>query len=345
MRVAHIINSNMYSGLENVVCTIMQELQKEIDMIYVTKKGPIIEILKEKKLKYYIIEKMTPKEIKKFIKEWQPDLLHAHDYTASLICALVKGKRPVIDHLHHNGPWLKKINPKSLSFLYAGIRANKILTVSNSIEKEYCLSKMIAKKMQVIGNPVSYNKINEKVNKKKTEKKYDICCIGRLTEAKNPRRFLSVIKEVKEKMPTIKVIWIGSGEMYEEVLMYRNKLKLEENVEFLGFKENPYPDLAASKLFLLTSSWEGYGLVAFEALSLGLPCIVSNVGGLPNIVDKNCGKLCNTNEEFKTKIIELLTDEKILLKYSKKAIEKAKQLDNSKDYLTKMNNLYKELLK
>lgn len=343
MRIAHIINSNKYSGLENVVCTIMQEADKNIEMVYVTKDGPIIEILKEKKLNFYIIESMSTKEIKKFIKKWHPDILHAHDYTASLVCSLVKKNIPLIEHLHHNAPWIKQINIKSLLFLYSGKRADKILTVSEAIEKEFIFKKIVKKKIEIIGNPVSRKKIIEQVSQKDYEKKYDICCVGRLTEAKNPKRFLKIIKKVKESLPNIKVIWIGDGELYDEVIKYQKELKLDENIEFVGFKKNPYPDMASSKVFLLTSSWEGYGLVAFEALTLGLPCIVSNVGGLPSIVDNKCGKLCNTDDDFTNKTVELLTNQEVLQKYAKNALKKAEELENITEYIKNIKNLYKEL--
>ena len=135
-KVAHIINSKIYSGLENVVCTIMEyfrENYKDIDMVYVTQDGPIVDVLKEKKLNYYIIDKMNTKNINKLIKEYKPDILHAHDFTASVICALTNTKIPIVNHLHNNSPWIKKINKNSLAYLYAGIKAKKILTGSSSI--------------------------------------------------------------------------------------------------------------------------------------------------------------------------------------------------------------------
>ena len=55
-KIAMIVNSNIYSGLEKVAIELMQNFNKNYDFIYVTKKGPIIETLKEKKIKYYVIK-------------------------------------------------------------------------------------------------------------------------------------------------------------------------------------------------------------------------------------------------------------------------------------------------
>ena len=112
--------------------------------------------------------------------------------------------------------------------------------------------------------------------------------------------------------------------------------------KFCGFKENPYNYMKLSKLFLLTSDYEGYGLVAFEALTLGLPCIVSDVGGLPNIVDNSCGLLCNPYniDEYANKIKDLLMNENKRINYAKNAINKSKQLDNINKYMSNLSIIY-----
>ena len=50
------INSKIYSGLESVAITIIENLKDKFDFIYVTQDGPIVDILKEKKINYYIIK-------------------------------------------------------------------------------------------------------------------------------------------------------------------------------------------------------------------------------------------------------------------------------------------------
>lgn len=348
IKIAHIINSKIYSGLENVVCTIMEYFKqnyKDIDMIYVTQDGPIADVLKEKKLKYYIIEKMNTKNINKFIKEYKPDILHAHDFTASVICALTNTRIPIINHLHNNSPWIKKINVNSIAYLYAGLRAKKILTVSSSIENEYIFSKFIKNKIYMVGNPVSRKKILDMVSEDDYNKIYDICCIGRIVEQKNPKRFIDIIYKLKKKIPNIKAVWVGNGEMYGEIINYRDKMDLKENIEFVGFKKNPYTYLATSKIFLLTSSTEGYGLVAFEALTLGVPCVVSNVGGLPSIVDNACGKLCDNDNDFILEIERLLKNKNLLKQKVASAIYKSEKIENTNKYMSNINKIYMEIKK
>ena len=194
-----------------------------------------------------------------------------------------------------------------------------------------------------ISNPISRKKILDKIDKTIDYKKYDICCVARLTNQKNPKKFISIIEKIKNEFPNIRCIWIGKGELEKECKEIVREKNLEENIEFIGFKKNPYKYMIQSKIFMLTSDWEGFGLVAFEALTLGLPTIVSNVGGLPNIVDESCGFLCNTCEEF-VNAISILLDDKQLNKYSENTINRSEKIDNYDEYLKNINKIYRSCL-
>lgn len=340
--ILHLLSSNKYSGAENVACTIIDNLKDEYEMFYCCPSGPIEEMLSEKNINYLKISKINIIELKRILNKIKPNVIHAHDFTASTICSLVKGKFLLIEHLHNNCPWLQKICINSIAFLYAGLRADKILTVSDSIEKEYIFSKYIKNKIECIGNPVSRNKILSYVSEQDFKKKYDVCCVARLTEQKNPQRFINIIESLKNKIPNIKTIWVGSGELEEECKKLIAEKNLEDNIKFVGFKKNPYKYMASSRVFLLTSDWEGFGLVAFEALTLGLPCVVSNVGGLPNIVDNKCGFLCNDNCDYIDGVFSLLCDNSKYKVYSEKSKDKAMTLDNLNKYISSISSFYEE---
>lgn len=337
----HIVNSNKYSGLEKVACDIISNPNYEYNGIYVTKDGPIVEALKSRKIKYEIITKVSVKELNRVIKKYHPEIIHAHDFTASVISAVCKKKIKLIEHLHNNCPWLKNIGIKSLAFLYAGIRADKIITVSESIEKEFVFSKYISKKILCIGNPINTKEIIEKLDGQKFEKKYDVCCVARITEQKNPIKFISIIKKLTKTNNNLKAIWVGDGELKGKMIKEIKKEGLERNIKLVGFKTNPYTYMAQSKVFLLTSDWEGFGLVAAEALTIGLPCIVSNVGGLSNIVDTSCGKLCTSDDDFIYEIQELLSNNNYYLTKNKNALKKSAELNNINEYIKKINSIYK----
>ena len=81
------------------------------------------------------------------------------------------------------------------------------------------------------------------------------------------------------------------------------------------------------------------------ALTLGLPCVVSSVGGLKEIVDNSCGKLCNNVSEFVLELKYLLENKVALAEKSKNAILKSKELDNTTNYMNTINIIYENLTK
>lgn len=344
-KIIHLMSTNDYSGAEKVVIDIINGLknENEYELIYVTPKGKINEILEERNIKYINIEKLSIKEVRRITKKYKPSIIHAHDYRASLIAAFSFVKVPIISHLHNNSPWIQTLHPYSFALLLAGFRIQKILTVSASIEKEYIFAKFIKKKIESVGNPVSIHEITDNIPKE-LKKKYDICFSGRLTKQKNPIKFITIIYNMKNRFPKIRAVMLGSGELKEKCIKEIKRLGLEENIELKGFVKNPYIIMAQSKIFCLTSDWEGFGLVAFEALALGLPCVVSEVGGLIDIVNEKCGKLCSNKEEFIKEINNLMSDKSYYDKKSKNAIKEAKILENFDEYMDNIKNIYNKFL-
>lgn len=341
-KIFFLVSSNIYSGAEAVNLNIINNLKDKYDFSWVSPSGSINSYLSESNVNYIKINKLSLSEVRRVINEFNPDIIHATDYRASVMCSLTCGKTPYISHLHNNSPWLKKICINSFAYLFAGVRAKSILTVSNSIEKEYIFSKFIKKKIYNISNPISRRVILDSVDVN-DKKVYDICFVGRLTESKNPLRLINIVSLIKKKINNIKVVLVGDGELRDECEKEIERLGLNSNISLVGFRKNPYTYLNKSKVFLFPSIWEGFGLVLFEALTLGLPCFSTRVGGIVDILNDNCGTFCETDEEFVNGIISILKDKKKYNKLSKYAIERSIELDNSDSYYEELSNMYNKL--
>lgn len=346
IKVLHLLSTNKFSGAESVAFDIILNTSNLFEYAYCSPDGPIRIDLNSNKINFLPLNKLKIRDVRQIIKKYNPDIIHAHDFRSSFIASLCKGKCKLISHIHNNSPWIKRICLKSFVFLYSSLKADKIFIVSNSIKDEYIFSRIIANKCICLDNPVLRKKVLEKVDNLDNNYKYDICCVARLTEAKDPGKFLNIIHETKKTNSKIKVVWIGDGELKEYVSSLCDKMKLSDNIDFLGYKNNPYTYVKQSKIFLLTSKWEGYGLAAFEALTLGKPCVVSNVGGLKNIVDNDCGKLCNPNNinDYVNEINMLLSDINYYNHKSESALKKSISLDNEDIYFKKIESEYLNIL-
>lgn len=339
MKVLHVLNTNSYSGAENVAITIINHMSN-VESIYLSLNGPISEILKKNNIQHYAVDKLSIKSLKKAIRELKPDIIHAHDYTASILCALCFPKAKIISHIHNNSPWIKSYGIYSWAYLFSSFFYKKILTVSDSIEKEYVFGKFIKNKIECIGNPTDIELIHQKAIEYTIDKKYDLIFLGRLTAQKNPKLLLEVFNDLILKRPNISIAVVGAGDQFESFNESIHKNNLQDNIEMYGFMENPYPVLNASKIMILPSKWEGYGLVAVESLSLGIPVICSGAGGLKNIVNSSCGKICKNKDDYVQEIIELLDNEQEYAPKSNKAKERAKVYGNIQGYISKIRNVY-----
>ena len=111
--VLHILNTGSFSGAENVVISMINAFRKydpqQYKFVYVSLEGSIRERLKQEHIKYEAIEKVSRREIQRVIHKYHPSIIHAHDFTASIICASVAGKIPVISHIHNISPRLRNV--------------------------------------------------------------------------------------------------------------------------------------------------------------------------------------------------------------------------------------------
>ena len=301
MRVIHILNTDKYSGAENVVINIIKELKNEVDSFYVSLKGPIEKILDEQGIQYIPIKELSISEINRVIKEYKPDIIHAHDFRASITCARSNFKGKIISHIHQTPMFLRTWNLKSLIYYLSISRYYKIIGVTDFIIKQCIFSKKMMPKYETICNCINKEKILEKA-KEEEQKKYDIAFLGRLEPVKNPIRFLSIVNNVIKKEPKLRVVIIGDGTLRADCEKYINMNNIAEYVEFRGFVDNPFPIIKNTKIVALTSEWEGIPMSILECGALKKPILNNGVGGLNEIFNEINYLICKSNEEYEDKI-------------------------------------------
>lgn len=346
MRVLHILNTGKYSGAENVVITLINAVKGNIDCAYASPNGPISDILYENGITFYPMQtnRVSCAEVRRILHEYKPDIIHAHDFTASIISATIMTRVPIISHLHNNGPWLGKICIKSIVYGISSFRYKKVLAVSKAVVEEYIFKGLIEKKYSIIKNPISIESIKRKAAVSQEKEFSDIIFLGRLSKPKNPIFFLDIIKELVLDHPNLQVSMVGTGELLEEVKIKCKELCLENNLHIYGFQNNPYGLLKHSKVLCMPSLWEGFGLAAVEALALGVPVVASPVGGLVEIVNDECGKLCKNKNEFIKEITRLLYDALYYNTKSENAKKRAEKLADLEGYTNNLINIYKDII-
>lgn len=338
-RVLHVTMSNAYGGAETVVFSIIDNLNGQYDFKYLCPEGKIEEILIENNIEYKTFKSL--REIKKTIEEINPDVIHAHDFTASVISGLFGGNRRIISHLHTNHRWIKSLNIKSIIYYLISFKFKKIVLVSKSMAKDMYFYNGLSKKSDIIINPINKEKILNLSSKYYVGENYQLGFLGRLSDYKDPLKFIDIINKLKQKNNNIRAVIVGDGELRESCKIKVKELDLSENIDFKGFLKNPFPVVKNTSILVMPSKVEALGLSAIEAMALSKPVIASNIGGLSDFINEKNGALCNNLEEFIENIENILNDRKKYSEMANNALKTANELSNINGYVCKIDELYK----
>lgn len=341
-KVLHILRSSEYSGAEKVAITIIKALGDDYDMVYLASEGSIKEKLEEEHIRYILLQDYSRKNIRRAIEQIQPDIVHAHDYTASVIAASLKKDFFLISHLHNDPLWVRSWNLKTAVFALLLHRMDKLIVVSKSAYDNFVFKKFCKGKVQVIYNPISKDEIYRMAEGKDKQKKYDLIFCGRMSEQKAPERFIEIVESLVKDGLDVRAVMLGRGPLLELCEQKIAERSLRKNIDILGFVDNPYQYMAQSKILCMTSRWEGFGLVAAEANILGVPVLATRAVGLLEIYGEDAYECCDTNADFCKKIKELLENSEQYEKIKKRSLKNAEQLADANLYKEAIEAVYRE---
>jgi len=183
---------------------------------------------------------------------------------------------------------------------------DRLICVSNGL-KEEAEKYLSPSKIAVIPN--GFNEeiftFSKELVQRKIHNKFNIISVGSLSQVKGHDLLLMVAKELDERFH-FKII--GGGELMERYANYLNDNDLNERVELVGEidqrKVKNYLD--QSSIYCQPSRSESFGIAVLEALAVGLPAVVSNVGGLPELISPGVNGFlfqCGSYKDLKEKLL------------------------------------------
>ena len=190
-------------------------------------------------------------------------------------------KRKIIVHSHNGATDKKTLHTICRPFL--NLMADNYAACSKLAAKYMFGEKTALRKdILIIPNAIDVAKydFNPEVRKVYREKlelndEFVLCHVGRITNQKNPYRLIDIFEEIyKEDKNTI-LLYVGTGELKNEVVSYAKKKKCAGNIRFLGVRNDIAEIMQASDVFFLPSLYEGLPIVAIEAQASGLPVVLS----------------------------------------------------------------------
>jgi L-malate glycosyltransferase len=228
--------------------------------------------------------------------------------------------------------------------------SDAITAVSHNLKEETISSFPIEKDIHVIHNFIDINRFyqSDKDHFKKMlapNGERILAHVSNFRKVKRVEDVIHVFQKVREKLPC-KLLMIGDGPERPNAEELSRSLEVCNDIRFLGKQEQMDEILSISDLFLLTSSYESFGLSALEAMSCGVPVISTNAGGLGEInVHGFTGYLSNVGdvEDMAKHAISILENETVLNQFKNQAKEHAMKFEKQ-FIIPQYEQLYNEVV-
>ena len=212
-------------------------------------------------------------------------------------------------------------------FLYSGPedeaehyrRFDKVICVSESVRTAFLNKYYISQdSVTVQYNPIDRNEILLKSKESINESSHDrfrIITVGRLVPQKGYDRLVHIAEELKSTGYQFEWVILGDGAEKQSICEAIHDKGLEDCVLLLGYKDNPFPDIAESDLYVCTSRAEGFSTSVSEAIILGIPVVSTDCAGVVEIFgDEQCGMIVENDADALLSAVKTVMDNHQLLK-------------------------------
>ena len=225
--------------------------------------------------------------------EGQFDVIHAHDwltYFAGIAAKRVSGK-PLVVHMHATSfdrSSGDNIDTRVYEIERAGMAAaDRVIAVSN-LTRNIVIEKygIDAAKVVTVHNAVRFAEKESEVPERGVEDKI-VTFLGRITYQKGPDYFVEAAAKVLKRVPNVRFVMAGSGDMMNHVIRRVARLGIADRFHFTGFLkgDDVHKMFQLSDVYIMPSVSEPFGISPLEAMRSNVPVIISKPSGVAEVLD------------------------------------------------------------
>lgn len=186
-------------------------------------------------------------------------------------------------------------------------------------------------KIYVLENPLDVETLTNQCSGKSVTAENTIISVGRLEPQKDFATLINAFSKISAKFPEWNLKIFGKGDQQSELQMLIDSLGLQKRVFLCGRTESPYLELSKSKVFVLSSNYEGFPNALCEGMQAGLACVSSDcVSGPRELIDDGLNGFLfpvGDSDKLAQKLELLLSDETLRLDMGSHAKESVKRLE------------------
>ena len=221
------------------------------------------------------------------------DVIHAHDwltYFAGIAAKRVSGK-PLVVHMHATSfdrSSGDNIDTRVYDIERAGMAAaDRVIAVSN-LTRNIIIEKygIPAERVVTVHNAVRFSSKETEIPERGVEDKI-VTFLGRITYQKGPDYFVEAAAKVLKRVPNVRFVMAGSGDMMNHVIRRVARLGIADRFHFTGFLKGDDVDkmFQLSDVYIMPSVSEPFGISPLEAMRSNVPVIISKQSGVAEVLD------------------------------------------------------------
>lgn len=297
---------NLYSG------KYLAEIPSWVNILYLNK-GEMITTnrlqdlpLKAFRVMYQWILRKFPKLLYKFILKDKPydiEFAAIHGFRDEILNSPLKSSKKIV--WIHNDLRKTEFHNYTDDEIRKFFGFDKIMLISEHIQQDFeSLAKTPNERNKIVRiyNPLDTEEIISKASlppHQEIEKTAPLfLSVGTVFPQKGFDRLLRAHKKLLDEGLKHQILILGDGYDFENIKNLKNELGVAHSVTMLGFTDNPYPYFNISDYYILSSRYEGYPTVLFEAITLKKNIIATDVSGVSEmLLNGKLGLITENSEE------------------------------------------------
>lgn len=290
------INNSKLSGIEMFTLLLARHINSDIYSIIVgiPTQGPVCKVFEDNNIDFFVFENgrngsYTIKGIINLFRNMSKnryDIVHSQAGISPCLLGMLLRVKKVIEHRHGLDFAAEQLeNMKPMKKIYESLKMHFVdLTLTGCRRDKLVLVNKFgfdSEKIEVVYNGIEDS---NSFRIKDPGEKIIIGTIGRLTYQKGQEFMIEAARQLNERYENCEFHIYGDGELFEEYKIKIKNFRLEKKIFLKGYAIEPSAAMNSFDIFLLPSRYEGIPYVILSAMSIGVPVIATDVGGVNEVI-------------------------------------------------------------
>jgi glycosyltransferase involved in cell wall biosynthesis len=296
------------------------------------------------------------KELKNVLREFRPDILHAHDYKTNLLSIRLRRgtSSRVVTTMHGYGIPTRRLSMYYLLDRWSLPRMDHVVAVSRDLRDKALRWGVSPSRCTIVDNAIDADLYRRSSDGQSIRQRLKlptdrpiIGAVGRLTEVKGFEQLISAAHSLLADGLDLHLIIVGDGEQRPQLAGLISRLGCEDRIHLLGHRTDMIDLYHCMDVYALSSLREGLPNVVLEAMAMEVPVVATRVAGVPNVIEhERSGLIVDPGDvsQLAASIARLLRDPALRQRLAMNARATIEQRFSFAERMKKIRAIYDQVL-